>query len=126
MALFLIIVLTMMSAPSGFAGSASPTGERVTLIVEMEDGSVTEGDNRGRTTSFDAENGAEAMLDYAERREAAGNYEAAAKVRALIPKAAAGEANRKIEKFKNNCGKLGFIEEIKGTIRIADAMNGGR
>lgn len=40
MALFLIIVLTMMSAPSGFAGSDSPTGERVTLIVEMEEGGV--------------------------------------------------------------------------------------
>lgn len=36
------------------------------------------------------------------------------------------EANLEIEEFKNNCGKLGFIEEIKGTIRIADAMNGGR
>ena len=83
-------------------------------------------DLQGRPTTYDGENSLDAILDYAERLEKAGNPEAAAKVRALIPKAAAGEANRKIEEYKQNNEDLRRMEGIRDAVRIADAMNGGK
>lgn len=82
--------------------------------------------SKSRPTKYDGISGYEAIIDYADRLEAEGNLEAAAKVRTLIPKAAAGEANQKIEEFKENNEKLAMIEGIENALRIAIAMNGGK
>ena len=45
-----------------------------------------------RPTEYDGQNSTQAIMDYADRLEEAGNTEAAEKVRNLVPKAAQGEA----------------------------------
>ncbi len=82
--------------------------------------------SKSRPTKYDGISGYEAIIDYANRLEAEGNLEAAAKVRTLIPKAGAGEANQKIEEFKENNEKLAIIEGIEDALKIANAMNGGK
>ena len=82
--------------------------------------------SKSRPTKYDGISGYEAIIDYANRLEAEGNLEAAAKVRTLIPKAGAGEANQKIEEFKENNEILAMIEGIEDALKIANAMNGGK
>lgn len=78
-----------------------------------------------RPTTYDGQNSLDAVLDYAYRLEAAGNAQAAALVRSRIPQAAAGEANQKIEEFKQSNEDWQLIESIEDAMRIADALAGG-
>lgn len=79
---------------------------------------------QGRPTTYDGQNSIDAIIDYANRLEAAGNEEAAAIVRSRIPQAAAGEANQKIEEFRQNNEDWQMIENIEDAVRIADALGG--
>ena len=75
-----------------------------------------------RPTKYDDSSNSEALLDYAERLEDQGNYEAAAKVRALIPQALDGEANQEIEKQMNSNPKINFIREFDETLDYVDLV----
>lgn len=85
----------------------------------------TQEDPNTRPTTYDGQNSLDAILDYADRLEAAGNAEAAALVRSRIPQAAAGEANQKIEEFKQTSEDWQLIEDIEDATRIAEALAGG-
>ena len=85
----------------------------------------TQEDPNTRPTTYDGQNSLDAILDYADRLEAAGNAEAAALVRSRIPQAAAGEANQKIEEFKQTSEDWQLIEDIEDAMRIAEALAGG-
>ena len=78
-----------------------------------------------RPTTYDGQNSVDAILDYADRLEAAGNEEAAAIVRSHIPQAAAGEANQKIEELMQENEDLQIIEIVEDAVRIANAQRGG-
>ena len=83
------------------------------------------GENAGdRPTKYDGQNSIEAIIDYADRLEAAGNEEAAAIVRSHIPQAASGEANQKIEEFKQENEDLQIVEVVEDAVRIANAQRG--
>ena len=79
----------------------------------------------GRPTTYDGENSIDALLDYADRLEEAGNEEAAALVRSKIPQAAAGEANKKLEELKQENEELQMIEDFNDALRLINAMRGG-
>ena len=79
----------------------------------------------GRPTTYDGENSIDALLDYADRLEKAGNEEAAAIVRSKIPQAAAGEANKKLEELKQENEELQMIEDFSDALRLINAMRGG-
>ena len=79
----------------------------------------------GRPTTYDGENSIDALLDYADRLEKAGNEEAAALVRSKIPQAAAGEANKKLEELKQENEELQMIEDFNDALRLINAMRGG-
>ena len=93
--------------------------------------SVVQDDNddqtnlNGRPTTYDGENSIDALLDYADRLEKAGNEEAAALVRSKIPQAAAGEANQKLEELGQENEELQMIENISDAMRMINAMRGG-
>ena len=46
-------------------------------------------------------------------------------MRSRIPQAAAGEANQKIEEFKQTSEDWQLIEDIEDATRIAEALAGG-
>lgn len=79
----------------------------------------------GRPTTYDGENSFDALLDYANRLEKAGNEEAAALVRSKIPQGAAGEACQKLEELKQENEELQMVEDINDAIRMINAMRGG-
>ena len=85
-------------------------------------GSKDGGNKAGRPTTYDGKNEYEALLDYANRLEEAGNAEAAALVRSKIPQAAAGEANEEIEKYMQNNEDLQTAENIVDAIEIIAAL----
>ena len=89
-------------------------------------GSEDEGNKAGRPTTYDGKNEFEALLDYADRLEEAGNAEAAALVRSKIPQAAAGEAREKIEEYMQNNEQFQLFENMEDAIEIADALRGGK
>ena len=89
-------------------------------------GSKDGGNKAGRPTTYDGKNEYEALLNYANRLEEAGNAEAAALVRSKIPQAAAGEANEKIEKYMQNNENLQTAENIVDAIEISDALKGDK
>ena len=89
-------------------------------------GSKDGGNKAGRPTAYDGKNEFEALLDYADRLEEAGNAEAAALVRSKIPQAAAGEARKKIEEYMQNNEQFQMFENIEDAIEIADALKGGK
>lgn len=84
------------------------------------------GNKAGRPTTYDGKNEYEALLNYADRLEEAGNAEAAALVRARIPQAAAGEAREKIEEYMQNNEQFQMFENMEDAIEIADALKGGK
>lgn len=84
------------------------------------------GNKAGRPTTYDGKNEYEALLNYADRLEEAGNAEAAALVRSKIPQAAAGEANEEIEKYMQNNENLQTAENIVDAIEIIDALKGDK
>ena len=87
----------------------------------------TDGGNKaGRPTTYDGKNEYEALLNYADRLEEAGNAEAAALVRSKIPQAAAGEAREKIEEYMQNNEQFQMFENMEDAIEIADALKGGK
>ena len=84
-----------------------------------------DGENKaGRPTTYDGKNEYEALLNYADRLEEAGNAEAAALVRSKIPQAAAGEAREKIEEYMQNNEQFQMFENMEDAIEIADALKG--
>lgn len=89
-------------------------------------GSKDGGNKAGRPTTYDGKNEYEALLNYANRLEEAGNAEAAALVRARIPQAAAGEAREKIEEYMQNNEQFQMFENMEDAIEIADALKGGK
>ncbi len=89
-------------------------------------GSKAGGNKAGRPTTYDGKNEYEALLNYANRLEEAGNAEAAALVRARIPQAAAGEAREKIEEYMQNNEQFQMFENMEDAIEIADALKGGK
>lgn len=89
-------------------------------------GSKDGGNKAGRPTTYDGKNEYEALLNYANRLEEAGNAEAAALVRSKIPQAAAGEANEEIEKYMQNNENLQTAENIVDAIEIIDALKGDK
>lgn len=89
-------------------------------------GSKDGGNKAGRPTTYDGKNEYEALLNYANRLEEAGNAEAAALVRSKIPQAAAGEANERIEKYMQNNENLQTAENIVDAIEIFDALKGDK
>ena len=89
-------------------------------------GAKNGGNKDGRPTAYDGKNEFEALLDYADRLEEAGNAEAAALVRSKIPQAAAGEARKKIEENMQNNEQFQMFENIEDAIEIADALKGGK
>ena len=89
-------------------------------------GSKDGGNKAGRPTTYDGKNEFEALLNYADRLEEAGNAEAAALVRSKIPQAAAGEANEKIEKHMQNNENLQTAENIVDAIEFFDALKGDK
>lgn len=89
-------------------------------------GSKDGGNKAGRPTTYDGKNEYEALLNYADRLEEAGNAEAAALVRARIPQAAAGEAREKIEEYMQNNEQFQMFENMEDAIEIADALKGGK
>lgn len=89
-------------------------------------GAKNGGNKDGRPTAYDGKNEFEALLDYADRLEEAGNEEAAALVRSKIPQAAAGEANEKIEKYMQNDEQFKMVENIEDAIEISDALKGDK
>ncbi|MBQ7485623.1 MAG: hypothetical protein IJT78_03235 [Oscillospiraceae bacterium] len=84
------------------------------------------GDQASRPTAYDGKNEYEALLDYADRLEEAGNAEAAALVRARIPQAAAGEAREKIEEYMHNDEQFQMFENMEDAMEIADALKGDK
>ena len=89
-------------------------------------GSKDGGNKAGRPTTYDGKNEYEALLNYADRLEEAGNAEAAALVRSKIPQAAAGEAREKIEEYMQNNEQFQMFENMEDAIEIADALKGGK
>ena len=89
-------------------------------------GSKNGGNKDGRPTDYDGKNEFEALLDYADRLEEAGNAEAAALVRSKIPQAAAGEAREKIEEYMQNDEQFQMFENMEDAMEIADALKGGK
>lgn len=89
-------------------------------------GSKDGGNKAGRPTTYDGKNEYEALLNYANRLEEAGNAEAAALVRSKIPQAAAGEAREKIEEYMQNNEQFQMFENMEDAIEIADALKGGK
>lgn len=67
----------------------------------------------------------QALLEYAERLEEAGNDEAAARVYALIPKAVAGEAFRVMEEYEQSNGEISTLKMLRDTFEIYFKMEGG-
>lgn len=89
-------------------------------------GSKDGGNKAGRPTTYDGKNEYEALLNYANRLEEAGNAEAAALVRSKIPQAAAGEAREKIEEYMQNNEQFQMFENMEDAIEISDALKGGK
>ena len=89
-------------------------------------GSKDGGNKAGRPTTYDGKNEYEALLNYANRLEEAGNAEAAALVRSKIPQAAAGEAREKTEEYMQNNEQFQMFENMEDAIEIADALKGGK
>ena len=89
-------------------------------------GSKGGGNKAGRPTTYDGKNEYEALLNYANRLEEAGNAEAAALVRSKIPQAAAGEAREKIEEYMQNNEQFQMFENMEDAIEISDALKGGK
>ena len=77
-------------------------------------------------TTNEEQSNFEALLDYANRLEAAGNEEAAAKVRALIPEAAAGEARQKAYEQQEENSDLQLMEDIEDAIEAYNLVKGGK
>lgn len=82
--------------------------------------------NQGRPTTYDGNSDIDALLDYADRLEEAGNEEAAAIIRSRIPDAVAGEANQKLEEMKEENEELQVIEIIKDALDIFGWVKGGK
>lgn len=82
--------------------------------------------NQGRPTTYDGNSDIDALLDYADRLEEAGNEEAAAIIRSRIPDAAAGEANQKLEEMTEENEELQVIEIIKDALEISGWVKGGK
>ena len=84
------------------------------------------GDSQDRPTSYDGQNSFEALLDYANRLEDAGNEEAAARVRALIPEGAAGEARQKAYEKQEENSDLQRVEDLKDLTEFYSLTKGGK
>ena len=80
----------------------------------------------GRPTTYDGQNEFEAILNYADRLEAAGNAEAAAKVRARIPQAAAGEARDKAKRIMDENSDLKKFTDIEDALGTLISITGGK
>lgn len=107
-ALLLIFVITAFLFP-GFLRK-KPQNDSNGIIVET------------RPTKYDDSSNTQALLDYADRLEEQGNYEAAAKVRELIPKAAEGEINQEIEERINDNPKMNYIQKFDETLDYIELL----
>ena len=92
------------------------------VVQDDKDGQA---DLEGRPTTYDGENSIDALLDYADRLEEAGNEEAAAIVRSKIPQAAAGEANQKLEELKQDASDFQVFEDVHDALDVFRALEGG-
>lgn len=98
----------------------------VVCFFGFRDGGWFRGDSQDRPTSYDGQNSFEALLDYANRLEDAGNEEAAARVRALIPEAAAGEARQKAYEKQEENSDLQWVEDLKDLTEFYNLTKGGK
>ena len=92
------------------------------VVQDDKDGQA---DLEGRPTTYDGENSIDALLDYADRLEKAGNEEAAAIVRSKIPQAAAGEANQKLQELKQDASDFQVFEDVHDALDVFRALEGG-
>ena len=67
-----------------------------------------------------------ALLEMADRYEAEGNKVAAARVRALVPAAALGEMQRKLDDPIHNIDELKPVARFQDAIRLIRAAEKGR
>ena len=98
----------------------------VVCFFGFRDGGWFRGDSQDRPTSYDGQNSFEALLDYANRLEDAGNEEAAARVRALIPEAAAGEAHQKAYEQQKENDELQMMEDMEDLLEAYNLTKGGK
>ena len=89
-------------------------------------GAENGGNKDGRPTAYDGKNEFEALLDYADRLEEAGNAEAAALVRSKIPQAAAGEARQKAYEKQEENSDLQWVEDLKDLTEFYNLTKGGK
>lgn len=96
----------------------------VTVIIII---AVSSNSGSTRPTKYDDDvYTIEALIDYAERMEKAGNYEAAAQIYSLLPKAGEGELRTKINKviFDNPAYKT--IDSLNEAYEFYNAVKGAK
>lgn len=79
-----------------------------------------------KTTTTQSIQAVKSLIDYADRLEKAGNEEAAAKVRAAIPQAAAGEARQKAYEQQKENDELQMMEDMEDLLEAYNLTKGGK